>query len=91
MSAGFPRFGATVHQGYLFYRGRLVSDSIKRLDPLTPMEDPDLVRFLGRQTPHPVGLIGHLTLRQGRAAAERALGRADRAGHAACAVRCLGR
>jgi uncharacterized protein YgbK (DUF1537 family) len=73
MSAGFPRFGATVHQGYLFYRGRLVSDSIKRLDPLTPMEDPDLVRFLGRQTPHPVGLIGHLTLRQGRAAAERAL------------------
>lgn len=73
MSAGFPRFGATVHQGYLFYRGRLVSDSIKRLDPLTPMEDPDLVRFLGRQTPHPVGLIGHLTLRQGREAAERAL------------------
>jgi uncharacterized protein YgbK (DUF1537 family) len=74
MSAGFPRFGATVHQGYLFYRGRLVSDSIKRLDPLTPMEDPDLVRFLGRQTPHPIGLISHLTLRQGRAAAERALG-----------------
>lgn len=74
MSAGFPRFGATVHQGYLFYRGRLVSESIKRLDPLTPMEDPDLVRFLGRQTPHPVGLISHLTLRQGRAAAEGALG-----------------
>lgn len=73
MSAGFPRFGATVHQGYLFYRHRLVSDSIKRFDPLTPMEDPDLVRFLGRQTPHPVALIGHLILRQGIDAVEDAL------------------
>lgn len=83
MSAGFPRFGATVHQGYLFYRNRLVTDSIKRLDPLTPMEDPDLVRFLGRQTPHKVGLVGHLTLHQGRAAAEAALARlaAEGAGH----------
>ena len=73
MSAGFPRFGATVHQGYLFYRQRLVSDSIKRLDPLTPMEDPDLVRHLGRQTPHRVGLLGHLVLRRGGAAAAEAL------------------
>lgn len=73
MSAGFPRFGATVHQGYLFYRSRLVSDSIKRHDPLTPMEDPDLVRFLGRQTPHKVGLISHLTLVEGETAAMHAL------------------
>lgn len=75
MSAGFPRFGATVHQGYLFYRNRIVTESIKRLDPLTPMEDPDLVRFLGRQTPHLVGLVGHLTLAQGEPAAEQALAR----------------
>ncbi len=83
MSAGFPRFGATVHQGYLFYRNRLVSESIKRLDPLTPMNDPDLVRFLGQQTPHPVGLIGHLTLRDGVAAARAALARltAEGVGH----------
>ena len=73
MSAGFPRFGATVHQGYLFYRQRLVSDSIKRLDPLTPMEDPDLVRHLGRQSAHRVGLLGHLVLRRGVAAADEAL------------------
>lgn len=65
MSAGFPRFGTTVHGGYLFYRGRLVSESIKRFDPLTPMLDPDLVRFLSRQTPHPIRLIDHATLRQG--------------------------
>lgn len=73
LSAGFPRFGATVHQGYLFYRNRLVSDSIKRLDPLTPMEDPDLVRFLGRQTPHGFGLINHATLHLGLPAARTAL------------------
>ncbi len=73
MSAGFPRFGATVHHGYLFYRHRLVSESIKRFDPLTPMEDPDLVRFLGRQTPHPVRLISHLTLVNGAEATRAAL------------------
>ncbi|PZO76186.1 MAG: four-carbon acid sugar kinase family protein [Mesorhizobium amorphae] len=66
MSAGFPRLGTTVHQGYLFYRGRLVSESIKRFDPLTPMSDPDLVRFLGLQTPHRVSLVGHADLVRGR-------------------------
>jgi len=83
MGAGFPRFGATVHQGYLFYRNRLVSESIKRLDPLTPMEDPDLVRFLGRQSPHRVALVGHAVLRQGVRAAGEALAAlaADGAGH----------
>lgn len=83
MSAGFPRYGATVHHGYLFYRNRLVSDSIKRLDPLTPMSDPDLVRFLGHQTPHAVGLVSHLTLAQGAEAAQRALAElvAGGAGH----------
>jgi 3-dehydrotetronate 4-kinase len=86
MSAGFPRFGATVHQGYLFYRGRLVSESIKRFDPLTPMEDPDLVRFLGKQTPYPVALIPHAILRQGAACAQAELDRltAAGAGHVLC-------
>ncbi|WP_245420559.1 four-carbon acid sugar kinase family protein [Mesorhizobium sp. WSM3876] len=65
MAAGFPEFNITTHQGYLFYRGRLVSESIKRFDPLTPMSDPDLVRFLSRQTTHGVGLINHIQMRQG--------------------------
>jgi uncharacterized protein YgbK (DUF1537 family) len=83
MSAGFPEFACTVHQGYLFYRGRLVSESIKRLDPLTPMSDPDLARFLGRQTPHQVGLVAHATLCRGLAEAERAVDRlaAEGCGH----------
>jgi uncharacterized protein YgbK (DUF1537 family) len=65
MSAGFPAFDITVHQGYLFVAGRLVTESHKRFDPLTPMPDPDLVRFIGRQTPHPVRLINHRALQQG--------------------------
>lgn len=83
MSAGFPRFGTTVHQGYMFYRGRLVSESIKRFDPLTPMSDPDLVRFLGRQTPHRIALVNHALLRDGPEATLRAIDAlaADGAGH----------
>jgi uncharacterized protein YgbK (DUF1537 family) len=65
LSAGFPRFGTTLHQGYLFYRNRLVSESIKRFDPLTPMSDPDMVRTLSRQTKAKVGLLSHSTLHAG--------------------------
>lgn len=73
LSAGFPRFNSTLHQGYLFYRGRLVSESIKRFDPLTPMSDPDMVRTLARQTPAKVGLLPHGTLIKGKAASQAAL------------------
>ncbi len=52
---GFPKFNATVHQRYLFYRSRLVSESVKRYDPATPMSDPDMVRFIGKQTQQPIG------------------------------------
>ncbi|HEV7416409.1 MAG TPA: four-carbon acid sugar kinase family protein, partial [Tianweitania sediminis] len=70
LSAGFPRFGTTVHQGYLFYRARLVSESIKRFDPLTPMSDPDLVRTLSRQTRARVGLLPHSALHAGQGPAD---------------------
>lgn len=69
MSAGFPRYNVSVHQGYLFYRGRLISESIKRHDPLTPMEDPDLARFLSQQIGVDVALLPHQVLRQGLDAA----------------------
>ncbi|MEO3997013.1 four-carbon acid sugar kinase family protein [Mesorhizobium sp. CAU 1732] len=73
LSAGFPRFGTTMHQGYLFYRGRLVSESIKRFDPLTPMTDPDMVRALSRQTKANVGLLPHAVLRAGAEASRSAI------------------
>lgn len=65
MSAGYPKFDCTVHHGHLFYRARLVSESVKRLDPLTPMHDPDLVRFLSHQTASAVRLLPHRALVQG--------------------------
>lgn len=80
ISAGFPRFGSTVHQGYLFYRNRLVSESIKRFDPLTPMTDPDLVRVLSRQTEAKVGLLPHAALMEGAEGAARELSRLAAAG-----------
>lgn len=61
-SAGFPEFRCTVHQGHLFYQGMLVNESVKRFDPVTPMPDPNLVRFLSRQTATPLGLVTHLDL-----------------------------
>lgn len=66
----FPAVGITVYQGHMFLRGELLSESPKRHDPLTPMPDPNLVRFLGRQTGQRVGLVPHDVLAAGTAAAE---------------------
>lgn len=68
-----PEHGRTVYQGHLFVKGRLLSESSMKDHPLTPMTDPDLVRVLSRQTPHPVGLIPHETVREGAAAVREAL------------------
>uniref|UniRef100_A0AAU2VZY8 3-oxo-tetronate kinase n=1 Tax=Streptomyces sp. NBC_00008 TaxID=2903610 RepID=A0AAU2VZY8_9ACTN len=64
----FPANGRTVYQGHLFVGERLLSESGMRHHPLTPMTDPDLVRVLGAQTRHPVGLLPHAVLRAGPAA-----------------------
>jgi len=55
----------TVFQGHLFAFDQIISESPKRLDPLTPMRDPNLVRVLQQQTPHRVGLIRHEDLNDG--------------------------
>lgn len=55
----FPATGRTVYQGHLFVGDRLVSETGMRDHPLTPMTDPDLVRWLKPQTKHPVGLVSH--------------------------------
>lgn len=52
-----PVHGRTVYQGHLFVGDRLLSESPLRGHPLTPMTEPDLVRFLARQTASPVGLV----------------------------------
>ncbi|MFI7130993.1 3-oxo-tetronate kinase [Nonomuraea sp. NPDC050153] len=68
-----PEHGRTVYQGHLFVGDRLLSESPMRHHPLTPMSDPDLVRVLGRQTPHRVALVAHGTVRRGAHAVRAAL------------------
>jgi uncharacterized protein YgbK (DUF1537 family) len=60
-----PEHGRTVYLGHLFVGDRLLSESSMRHHPLTPMTDSDLVRVLGRQTRHPVGLVPLPLVRQG--------------------------
>jgi hypothetical protein len=55
----FPEVKRTVFQGHLFAFDQIISESPKRLDPLTPMRDPNLVRVLQQQTRPRVGLIRH--------------------------------
>lgn len=64
----FPAVDVTVYQGHMFYKGDLLSDSVKRFDPVTPMSDSNLVRVLQRQTRHRVGLVPRRVLNEGAAA-----------------------
>lgn len=53
----YPANRRTVYQGHLFVGEDLLSDSPMRDHPLTPMTESSLVRALGRQSRHPVGLV----------------------------------
>jgi len=66
----FPENGRTVFKGYLFAGDVLLNESGMQDHPLTPMQDPNLVRVLERQSTGAVGLLDYRTLRQGAAAAK---------------------
>lgn len=70
---GSPELRRTVYNGHLFLGTELISESPKRLDPLTPMTDPDLVRVLQRQTNTKVGLLAHPQVSAGGATLAAAL------------------
>jgi 3-dehydrotetronate 4-kinase len=53
----FPDNGRTVYRGHLFVHDALLNESGMQNHPLTPMTDPNLVRFLSAQTSAKVGLI----------------------------------
>ena len=61
----FPENGRTIYLGHLFVGGELLSESSMKNHPLTPMRDASLVRVLGRQTRHKVGLVPYTTVKQG--------------------------
>ena len=69
----FPTNGRTVYKGHLFVGDVLLENSGMRNHPLTPMRDSNLVAVLGAQTPHPVGLVEHATVRRGANAIRGAL------------------
>ncbi len=69
----FPVNGRTVYQGHLFVGAALLHESGMENHPLTPMRDANLVRALGRQTEHGVGLVPYATVEQGETAIRRAL------------------
>ena len=60
-----PVNGRTQYLGHLFVNGRLLSESPLRHHPLNPMDDPDVVRHLQRQTKLRVGLIDLPTVQCG--------------------------
>jgi 3-dehydrotetronate 4-kinase len=53
----FPTTGRTIYQGHLFVKDKLLSESGMEAHPLNPMTDPDLRRWLARQTQSPVGHV----------------------------------
>jgi len=71
----FPANSRTVFQGHLFVGDRLLSESGMRHHPLTPMQDSDLVRLLGKQVSNSqnVGLVPYNTVELGSSAIDQAL------------------
>jgi uncharacterized protein YgbK (DUF1537 family) len=76
----FPGAGRTVYQGHLFVRDRLLSESGMEKHPLTPMTDPDIRRWLSRQTKEVVGLVATDVVEQGPGALRQALAQAGERG-----------
>ena len=61
----FPATGRSVYQGHLFVKDKLLSESGMESHPLTPMTDPDLRRWLKRQTEGAVGHVAAATVFEG--------------------------
>ncbi|MBN9067598.1 MAG: four-carbon acid sugar kinase family protein [Rhizobiales bacterium] len=73
----FPATGRTLYQGHLFVGERLLNESGMEKHPLTPMTDPDIRRWLRRQTKGEVALVSYATVRQGATAIAKALAEAE--------------
>lgn len=69
----FPATGRSVYQGHLFVGDALLSESGMEAHPLTPMTDPDLRRWLRRQTKLGVGHVNASIVQAGAGAIGKAL------------------
>lgn len=61
----FPDTGRTVYQGHLFVGDRLLSQSGMENHPLNPMTDPDIRRWLARQSRQTVGHLPYSIVQGG--------------------------
>jgi len=77
----FPANARSVYQGHLFVGGALLSESGMERHPLTPMNDANLVRVLGRQTDGNVGLVRFATVDRGATAIRDAMTALKERGH----------
>lgn len=69
----FPAMRRTVYQGHLFVGDRLLNESGMQDHPLTPMTDPDIRRWLRRQTRSDVGHVPARVVGEGPEAIDAAL------------------
>ncbi len=76
----YPSLRRSIYQGHLFVGDRLLSESGMENHPLTPMTDPDLRRWLARQSRYQIGLIAASVVLEGRDAIRAALAAADARG-----------
>lgn len=76
----FPATGRRLFMGHLFVGERLLSESGMERHPLTPMTDPDIRRWLRRQTRREVGHVALDAVRDGIAGLHKAFDRESRAG-----------
>ncbi len=76
----FPATGRRLFMGHLFVGDRLLSESGMQNHPLTPMTDPDIRRWLRRQTDGEVGSILLDTVRKGISALAEAFAAESSAG-----------
>lgn len=86
----FPDNGRTVYRGHLFVHNVLLSESGMQNHPLTPMTDPNLVRFLSTQTSAKVGLIRYDRIHQGPEAVIQEMQNLRQTGVRVAITDCLG-
>jgi uncharacterized protein YgbK (DUF1537 family) len=77
----FPATGRTLYRGHLFVGDRLLSESGMQNHPLNPMTDPDIRRWLQRQTRMEVGLVAYDKVREGADSIEAAIAAETESGH----------
>lgn len=77
----FPATARTLYRGYLFVGDRLLSESGMQNHPLNPMTDPDIRRWLQRQTKIDVGLVAYDRVREGADSIKAAIAAETERGH----------